>query len=204
MLPLGQWAMEEACRRVRIWQAQHAGDPPLVLNVNISARQFQQPSLVAEIAHHLTACRLEPRTLTLEISEGLVAWDPAAAATTLAALHDLGVQLALDDFGAGGVDLAHLGGIPIDAVKLDRSLVDGISREPGGEATVRAVVQFAKRLGLRVTAQGVETAAQLSRLRALGCDRIQVQGFYFARPLPSDAFGPLFAAAPWWTAEEGA
>jgi diguanylate cyclase (GGDEF)-like protein/PAS domain S-box-containing protein len=203
MLPLSQWALDDACRRLRVWQVLHPTAPPLMLSVNISARQFLHPSLATEIARHLTACRLEPHTLALEVSAGVVAWDLAAAVATLGRLRALGVQLTLDNVGTGGLDVARLGDIPIDAIKLDRTLVEGIGRDPGGEAGVQAVLQPAERLGLRVTAVGVETADQINRLRALGSGRIQVQGYYFARPLPADAFAPLVAAAPWWTEEHG-
>ncbi|GEM_PF-1345763 len=189
IVPLGRWVLEEACRQVRSWQATFG--LPLILSANLSVRQVQQPALIEDIAGILHATGLDPRTLKLEITESLLLEDQEAVRTTLRALKGLGIQLALDDFGTGYSALGYLKCFPIDTLKIDRSFTAGLGRDPYDTAIVRAVVAFARALGLSVTAEGVETAEQLAELRRLGCDR--GQGFYFDRPLPPDGISALLA-----------
>jgi diguanylate cyclase (GGDEF)-like protein/PAS domain S-box-containing protein len=191
IVPLGRWVLREACRQVRAWQRLGPGRRDLGVAVNLSARHFQDPHLVACVAAALSEAELAPACLELEITETAALEDIAGTAATLRELKALGVRLAIDDFGAGYSGLSYLRRCPVDALKIDRSYVAGLGRETGDEAMIRAVLAFARTMGLAVTAEGVETADQVAQLQELGCDL--GQGFYFARPLPPDALPSLLA-----------
>jgi diguanylate cyclase (GGDEF)-like protein len=194
IVPLGRWITTEACRQLRQWQTAGEG-APLVMSVNLSARQLQHPHLVDDVARALEETRIDPGTLRLEITETVVMQDAPSTLAKLEALKRLGVRLAIDDFGTGYSSLGYLKRFPVDTLKIDRSFVKGIGRDVEDTAIVRAVITVAKSLGLAVTAEGIETEAQLGELRALGCDR--GQGYLFAKPVPADRIPPLLAAAPW-------
>jgi diguanylate cyclase (GGDEF)-like protein/PAS domain S-box-containing protein len=193
IVPIGMWVLEEACRQVHAWQAEYETKPPLILSVNLSARQFQQASLVPDIAELLQETGLPPSCLKLEITESVVMQDAPATLARLHAFKALGVQLAIDDFGTGYSCLSYLKRFPIDVLKIDQAFVRGLGADPEDTAIVRAIVTVAKNLDLSVTAEGIETVEQLTHLRELGCDR--GQGYYFARPLAADPLAALFARA---------
>jgi diguanylate cyclase (GGDEF)-like protein/PAS domain S-box-containing protein len=180
ILPLGQWVLLEACRQARRWQKQDPSGRTLVMSVNLSARQLQQPDLAGQVRRALRQTGLSPSALELEITESVLMQDVELALATLAALKTLGVRLAIDDFGTGYSSLSYLQRFPVDTLKVDRSFVSGLEHDSGSAAIVQAVTALAQALGLSVTAEGIETAAQLARLRALGCSH--GQGYYFARP----------------------
>jgi diguanylate cyclase (GGDEF)-like protein/PAS domain S-box-containing protein len=200
VVPIGQWVLEEACRQVRMWQPQYLTDPPLALSVNLSAKQFQHPELVEDVYLTLKETGLAPRHLKLEITESVAMENSDLTVATLWKLKDLGIHLAIDDFGTGYSTLSYLKHCPADTLKIDRSFVDGLGRTQEDTAIVRAVIAFAKALNLSVTAEGIETAEQLNRLQALGCD--QGQGYYFAKPLSVEEISALFAAASRGEAKE--
>jgi diguanylate cyclase (GGDEF)-like protein/PAS domain S-box-containing protein len=183
IVPLGQWVLEEACRQTQAWHAQYPGEPPLIVGVNLSARQFQHPKLVEDIARTLAQTGLEPRSLKLEITESVVMANGDATVATLHQLKALGVQLAIDDFGTGYSSLSYLQRFPVDTLKIDRTFVDRLGESAQDTAIVQSVVALAKTLHLSLTAEGIETAAQFDHLQSLGCDR--GQGYYFAKPLPA-------------------
>ncbi|MGH2533362.1 MAG: putative bifunctional diguanylate cyclase/phosphodiesterase [Thermomicrobiales bacterium] len=185
--PMGRWVLETACRQAMTWQGDDLGDPPVVA-VNLSARQLGRPALIEDVTQALEASNLDPRRLKLEVTES-TAMAEEGAITMMRALKALGVQLALDDFGTGYSGLSVLKRFPLDDLKLDRTFVAGIGRDAGDTAIVAAVVAFAQALELRVTAEGIETAAQVTAVRELGCER--AQGFYFARPLTGEALTAL-------------
>ncbi len=160
-----------------------------MISVNLSARQFQHPRLAEEIAAILRRTGLDPASLKLEITESVMMQDAKMTIGTLSELKQLGIQLAIDDFGTGYSSLAYLKRFPIDILKIDRSFVDRLGRDPEDTAIVRAVVTLAKTLNLTVTGEGIETAEQLLQLQALGCER--GQGYYFAKPLTSDVVGAM-------------
>jgi diguanylate cyclase (GGDEF)-like protein/PAS domain S-box-containing protein len=191
ILPLGRWVLAEACRQARCWQDRYPDRPPLTVSVNLSVRQFQHPSLVEDVARVLRQTGLEPGRLVLEITEGIVMEAAEASSAALQRLKDLGVRLAIDDFGTGYSSLSYLKRFPVDMLKIDRSFVDGLGRDPGDAAIIHAVTGLAHTLGLKVTAEGIETADQLVRLRLAGCDL--GQGYYFSRPLPIEAVDALLA-----------
>jgi diguanylate cyclase (GGDEF)-like protein len=181
IVPIGQQVLEQACRQVAAWQTRYPTEPKLVVSVNLSARQFQQPDLLEDIRRAVGAAGLEPHCLKLEITESTVMHDAEAAVTTMNGLKTLGIQLAIDDFGTGYSSLGYLKRFPIDTLKIDRSFVSGLGQDAQDTAIVRSVLALARSLGLSVTAEGIETTAQEAQLAELDCDR--GQGYLFARPL---------------------
>ena len=181
ILPLGHWALAEACRQARVWLERWPGRPPLVMSVNLSARQFRQPRLAAAIADILRETGLPASSLQLEITESAVMDDLDAAVATLRDLRARGLRLALDDFGTGHSSLSYLKRFPLDMLKIDKAFVAGLGRDAEDTAIVGAVIALAHILGMQVTAEGVETAEQAHLLRELACEL--GQGYLFARPL---------------------
>ncbi len=195
ILPIGNWVLETACRQARAWQLAFPSATPLTMSVNLSARQFAQPDLVAQVAAVLESTGLPPSTLTLEITESVVMDESEAGIIALRALRELGCRLALDDFGTGYSSLSYLKSLPLDTIKVDRSFVAGLAADEADLPIVQAVIALAHGLSIDVTAEGIETAEQLACLRDLQCDR--GQGFFFARPVPAaDVDGLLAPGAP--------
>jgi EAL domain-containing protein (putative c-di-GMP-specific phosphodiesterase class I) len=184
VVPIGRWVLETAASQMRRWTALAPGDG-LSMSVNVSARQFQDPNLIDDVARVLAATGIAPGCLKLEITESAVMQDAEAAERTLFSLKELGVQLAIDDFGTGYSSLSYLKRFPVDTLKIDRSFVDGLGSDAQDTAIVRSVVALAQTLELSVTAEGVETASQLAQLRLLGCDFSQ--GYLLGRPVAADA-----------------
>jgi diguanylate cyclase (GGDEF)-like protein len=181
ILPIGEWALEEACRQA---QAVRAAGPELssvVVWVNLSARQLAQPDLVAVIARVLADTATDPALLGLEITETVLMEDVETLGETLRRLRHLGVRLAIDDFGTGFSSLSWLRQFPVDVLKVDRSFVNGVTGTDGDRAIVDAVIGLARSLDMVAVAEGVETRAQAAALRSLGCD--VAQGYYFCRPM---------------------
>jgi diguanylate cyclase (GGDEF)-like protein len=188
MVPMGQWVLREACRQARAWQR----DVPLIVGVNLSASQFERDALPDEIAQILRETELDSSRLQLEISEAVLMRDDPKMFDRLDALKKIGVRLAIDDFGTGYASLSYLKRLPVDCLKIDRSLIKGVGFDNEDTAIIRAVVTLARSLGITVTAEGVETTEQLSQLRELGCE--QGQGYYFARPVSADRLPELLAS----------
>jgi EAL domain-containing protein (putative c-di-GMP-specific phosphodiesterase class I) len=151
--------------------------------VNISARQFQEPDFVDQVAAILSEMDLAPGLLGLEITEHTLIEDLDAAAATLRALKDLGVQVAIDDFGIGYSSLGYLSRLPVDVLKIDRAFVAGVDQHGSHQAIVKAISAIAQAVGFLVTAEGIERAEELAALRRLGVER--GQGYYFSKPLPA-------------------
>ena len=185
IVPLGQWAIREACRQVRAWQKEIPADEPLALNVNLSARQLRHPNIVRDVANALDDSGLMPSRLILEITESVLMIDTAATLNRLFQLKSLGVRLAVDDFGTGYSSFAYLRRFPVDILKIDKSFVDGVATEPTASALVDAMIRIGKTLRLETVAEGVERVEQADRLRTLQCDI--GQGYLYSRPLASDA-----------------
>lgn len=181
ILSIGEWVLSTACKELRTLRKPASG--PLRIAVNVSARQFRQPEWVENVKRVLRACELDPQLLELELTESTLIYDIDATITTLRRLKDLGVRLAVDDFGIGYTSLVYLKRFPLDTVKIDRSFVRDVAEGGEDAAIVDALLAMAHRLRLEVTAEGVETDAQLEFLREHGCDR--VQGFLFAQPMSS-------------------
>jgi len=192
IVPIGKWVLREAMQQVRRWQDRHHGLHRLGLSVNISARQLRQPELVDDIVDALQATRFDPSCLTLEITETALLRDTSRALETLDDLRALGIHLALDDFGTGYSSLSYLREFPIDAIKIDKSFVGGITHGSEEAAVARAVIELGRTLDIDTVAEGIEGAHQLEELRSLRCD--YGQGYHFSPPLPSAELEPLLRA----------
>jgi diguanylate cyclase (GGDEF)-like protein/PAS domain S-box-containing protein len=177
VVPLGRWALEEACR----WAA--AQPDPVRVSVNMSPRQLVEPDVVEQVLAVLADTGLPAHLLCLEITETALMHDAATSGRTLSALHDRGVQVSIDDFGTGWGSITYLQQFPVDEIKIDRSFVSRVAHDPPCAAIVAALIQMAHSMGLTVVAEGVETPGQAQFLLAQGCDR--VQGYLFSKPLPA-------------------
>ncbi|WP_293330802.1 EAL domain-containing protein [Microcoleus sp. CAWBG58] len=197
IVQLGEWVLEEACRQLRLWEEMFNFDRPLIMSVNLSGKQFAQPDLVDRIQAILAETGLNAQSLKLEITESVVMDDVESAIEVLKQMKALNVKLGIDDFGTGYSSLSYLSRFPTDTLKVDKSFV-GLMELGEGEnvAIVRTIVTLAHALGMDVIAEGVETAAQLAKLRAIGCE--YGQGYFFAKPLPSDEATALMALRPQW------
>jgi diguanylate cyclase (GGDEF)-like protein len=182
IVPIGMWVLREACSQMRKWDHEFPDCIKLKINVNLSARQCMQPDLVSDVRGVLEETGLAAERLKLEITEGVVLENSEAVIEIFENLRALGVQLGLDDFGMGYSALSYLRKFPFQTLKIDRSFVDGMQADGGNAEIIRAIVSLAGGLAMDVTAEGVETAEQLSQLKDLACEF--GQGFYFYRPLP--------------------
>jgi diguanylate cyclase (GGDEF)-like protein len=180
IVPIGQWVLQTACRTHRAWS--EAGLPHVRMAVNLSARQLLHVDLVKEVGGVLERTGCEPGCLELEITESMVMQNPGRAVELIRGLKGLGIAISIDDFGTGYSSLAYLKRFPIDSLKIDRSFINDLPRDPGNMAITRAVIGMAHSLKLTVIAEGVETREQLEFLRGHECD--EMQGFYFSRPVP--------------------
>jgi EAL domain-containing protein (putative c-di-GMP-specific phosphodiesterase class I) len=190
---LGRWVLEESCRRVTGWQQRYPSDPPLVLYVNLSARQFYDPDLVGQVVEVLRDTGLEAGSLVLEITEGTAMEEAPSTLATLRALRGLGAKLAIDDFGNGYSSLSYLKRFPVDVIKIDRSIVEGLGHDRSDSAIVSATITLAHALGLEVIAEGMETGEAVAELRFLGCNF--GQGDYWWTPQPAGETEELLKAA---------
>ncbi|MDQ3752291.1 MAG: EAL domain-containing protein [Actinomycetota bacterium] len=192
---IGTWVLEKACRQLRVWQGCPGGGR-LTVAVNVSAWQLAQPDLGQIVSRVLCDAGIEGSCLSLEITESAALEDTGSASAALHALKSLGVSVIIDDFGKGYSSLSYLKALPIDALKMDRSYVSGVSQNPADNAIARAIVHLARALGLEVVAEGVESSAQLAECRLLGCDL--AQGFYFAPPQSAEATSEMLGRDPRW------
>jgi diguanylate cyclase (GGDEF)-like protein len=187
--PIGKWALRTACEQNQRWQT--AGLPIVKIAVNISARQFNDPSGFAdEVTRLLNMTGLDPRYLELEMTESMLLKNVDENVAVLRKLGKLGTYLAVDDFGTGYSSLAYLKQLPIDTLKIDRTFVRDIESDADDAAIIQAIIAMAHGLKLRVTAEGVETQGQLAALRKLKCD--QFQGYLISRPIPAEEFARRF------------
>jgi len=184
---MGDLVMRTSCSQNKTWQDK--GLTPLRLSVNFSARQFQQPSFIADVSHILKETNLDPRWLELELTESSIMKDPEEAIEKLHELKLMGISVAIDDFGTGYSSLNYLKRFPIDTLKIDKSFVSDVCKDPHDTAIVRAIINLGHALDLTVVAEGVETKEQLQYLSALECD--VVQGFLFSKALSAKAFEEL-------------
>ncbi|MEU6660917.1 EAL domain-containing protein [Streptomyces sp. NPDC046821] len=199
IVQLGRWILRTACRQARRWQLDHP-EAPVYVSVNVAVRQVWDSDLVADVAEVLAETGLSPELLQLELTESAVMGSAGRPLQALHALSDMGVHIAIDDFGTGYSNLAYLSRLPVSALKLDGSFVRGFQYDEGAEhatpadaVIVEAMVQLAHRLGLTVTAECVETTAQATRLRQIGCDT--GQGWLYSRPVTPDRISALLTAS---------
>jgi len=187
LVSIGYWLMLQACRQVREWECTSSWPQPIRIAVNVSARQFADGRLVNDIQDALRETGVDPSRLQLEITESVAAADPKLTMTVLSHLKHMGIGIILDGFGVGSASLRGLWQFPVDALKIDRSLVMEMQTDQSSKEIVEAIITLAHQRGLQVIAQGIETARQVERLRELGCEF--GQGYYFSQPL--DAKGLL-------------
>jgi benzoate membrane transport protein len=193
MVSLGQRVLETGCRDVREWQSLHGGTSRLSLAVNLSTQQLHHPDLAEDIAQALWCADLDPTSLSLELSEATLLADPELTNEVLRQFKRLGIRVVLDDFGTGPSSLRHLSQLPIDALKIDTSLIRNLDADGPQLALVKSIMGVAQSLRLDVTAEGVETWGQQTQLCRLGCQR--GQGFFFAQPMPGRDVPDLLSAS---------
>ncbi len=190
---IGLWVLAEASSEQDHWQSRYGVDD-VAMSVNVSAHQLMSAGFTEALAAVLSTASASPNLLTLEITESVFVRDGGRGLLVLNDLKDLGVTLALDDFGTGYSSLSYLLQFPIDLVKIDRTFVTGLAHDRASRSIVSAVIGLAHGLGMKVVAEGVETAEQHRELRRLGCDFCQ--GFYFARPMPAARLETLIRHGP--------
>ncbi|MHB8950299.1 MAG: putative bifunctional diguanylate cyclase/phosphodiesterase [Rhodoferax sp.] len=180
ILPLGQWVLESACRQLLAW-ADHDSSASWTLAVNVSALQFAQADFVANVTRALHSTGANPTRLKLELTESMLVGDVQDVIAKMNAIKALGVRFSLDDFGTGYSSLSYLKRLPLDQLKIDQSFVRDLQSDVNDAVICQAIVALGHNLGLKVIAEGVETAAQRDFLASIGCDAFQ--GYYFARPV---------------------
>ena len=207
ILALGEWVLREACRQMTEWQVRLKPAPPMVVGVNVSVRQLNDPGFADLVGRVLAETGLEPQRLRLEVTESSLASDSGPILETLRTLRAMQVQLVIDDFGTGYSSLSYLQRLPFQVLKIDRSFIRELGAGDGSPEIVRTILRLARALKLKVVAEGVETAEQAMRLTSLGCDL--VQGYFFGRPAGAHQAEEMILdrttihpAAPWPGPEE--
>jgi diguanylate cyclase (GGDEF)-like protein/PAS domain S-box-containing protein len=180
ILPMNRQLLREACLQLRAWHSQFPCDPPLTMSVNISPKEFAQPDLAAQIKTILLEVGIQPGDINVEITETIAMADPRRSSLVLSELKALGVHISIDDFGTGYSSLSRLQGFPVDSLKIDRAFISKIDTDNETSEIVRIIIMLAHNLGLKVVAEGAETAEQVHLLTQLKCEL--VQGYFFARP----------------------
>jgi EAL domain-containing protein (putative c-di-GMP-specific phosphodiesterase class I) len=199
---LGRWVLEQACRQLQEWKLALGPTRDLYISVNVSIRQLYEEDFVETVADVLERTSIDPHSLVLEITEGLLADDRDAIVRRLQALKLLGVRIAVDDFGTGYSALSHLQQFPIDILKIDKSFIDGLDGDEQKANLVAGIINLGESLSLDVIAEGIEQHEQADRLRSMRS--ALAQGFLFSRPLEPgellavlrDASGLVVAAEP--------
>ena len=194
IVPIGRRVIEEVCHQAHVWQQQYLHDPPLMMSVNISAMQLQDPNFAEDITQILQGFEVDLNAFELEITESVVMGYEEEIFDRLTELKSLGVRLAIDDFGTGYSSLSYLKSLPVETLKIDKSFIGGLGKNPKDRLIASATISLAQALELGVVAEGVETAKQAMQLRKLGCDL--AQGYYFAKPLTSEEASAFIATDP--------
>jgi EAL domain-containing protein (putative c-di-GMP-specific phosphodiesterase class I) len=178
--PIGEWVLDSACAQSREWRA--AGRP-VRISINLSLRQVREASFAGRAASIVASHSLSPRDFILEVTESTAMEDPRCAEDTMTELRELGFRIAIDDFGTGYSSLARLRQMPVDLVKLDRTLIADVERDESARRLARAVIALIQELDMTAVAEGIENAAQLRFAREANCTL--AQGFHLARPAPA-------------------
>jgi len=189
---MGWLILREACEQAKAWHQEFGQTYPLSVNVNISSKQFMQLDFVGELESILKETGLPATALKLEITETVIIENPTSVADILRDLRSLNIQLCIDDFGTGYSSLSYLHQLPFDVVKVDRAFVQNIEENRESLELVQGIVSLCKNLGLKITAEGVETPVQLEMLRNMQCE--YVQGYLVAKPMPAEEV-PAFITA---------
>ena len=194
ILEIGRWVMRSALEYGARWNREFP-ELDLTISVNLSVRQYLHLGIVEEIAKIIEETTIPANRVRLEITETILMDEKTASRSVLDRLDDLNVQLAIDDFGSGYSNLGYLKWLPVESLKIDQIFTRALDEDPHDLAIVRAITELSHRLGLRVTAEGVETVKQLEILREIGCD--SAQGYFFAHPLPAEEFASRLAEGVW-------
>lgn len=189
IVPIGRWVLMEACRQAKQWHDELPDTPPVYVSVNVSVRQLEDPKLVSDIATALSESGLDPRFLTVEITESVLMEDAAESAARMSEIKKLGVTLAIDDFGTGYSSLRYLSQFAVDTIKIDQAFVRPMGKAGDEAVLVRGILELARSLRMRAVAEGIEDETQLQELKSLGCP--YGQGYFFSRPVPAVAMGEL-------------
>ncbi len=200
ILGLGAWVLDRACGALA--ERSRLGYEEIPVSINVSTRQFQQQDVPELVQRALDRSGVNPSLLHLEITEGLLVGDTGRTLHCLSYLRDMGLKLALDDFGRGYSSLDRLKKLPLDYVKIDQSFVRGMQEDDRDQAVVESIVRMSHRLGFRVIAEGVENAWQAAFLTDIGCD--EAQGYLFERPMAEEEFTCLMPRTAWTARDEGA
>jgi diguanylate cyclase (GGDEF)-like protein len=185
LVSIGHWLMLQACRQLREWEVNYVSGQPLNMTVNVSARQFADARLLSDIQDALRETGVDPSRLQLEMTESVAAADPKLTVTVFSHLKHMGIGIIMDDFGVGSSSLSGLRHFPVDALKIDRSLVMEMQADRTASDMVEVIIVLARKMNLRVIAEGIETTRQVERLGELGCEF--GQGYYFSQPLEAKA-----------------
>jgi diguanylate cyclase (GGDEF)-like protein/PAS domain S-box-containing protein len=189
IVPIGDWVLREACRQAVAWR--QSGLPPLVMAVNLSAKQFKRDDLERSVSAALAESGLDPACLELELTESILIQDTENVLATVQRLKSLGVKLSIDDFGTGYSSLSYLKRFAVDKLKIDQSFVRDMVTDPNDAAIVGAIIQMARSLNLKTIAEGVEDEQTMACLRLQQCD--EAQGYHFSRPIPAEEFARFHA-----------
>ena len=184
IVPIGEWVLRTAIQQTKEWMEQ--GNQPILMAVNISARQFRLNDIAEIVARILDEVKLLPEYLELELTESMAMTNPNNVIKTMNALHEKGIRMSIDDFGTGYSSLSYLKKFKIYKLKIDQSFVRDITVDEDDKAIVHSIISLAKGLGLKTIAEGVETLGQLKYLQEQNCD--EIQGYYYSKPLPSKEF----------------
>ncbi|MFP4653716.1 MAG: EAL domain-containing protein, partial [Phormidium sp.] len=188
IVPIGEWVLYEACRQIRRWQEQ--GFPLVPVAVNLSARQFLQTNLVQTVRQVLETTQVSPEYLEVEITETVAIQNVALTQVILQQLREMGVRIALDDFGMGYSSLAYLKNFPLNALKIDRSFVRDVTTQSKDRAIASVIVALGRGLGMKIVAEGVETVEQMQLLSELDCD--EIQGYWLSPARPGEALEEIY------------
>ncbi|MDZ7994920.1 MAG: EAL domain-containing response regulator [Nostoc sp. EfeVER01] len=184
IIPIGKWVLKRVCQQIKSWR--DAGINSLIVAVNLSVIEFNQPDFIHNVVNFISVNNLEPHDLELELTESMIMQDVNSAIATMSKLQSLGVKIAIDDFGTGYSSLIYLKNLPINTLKIDRYFIHNVANDSQKSAIAKALIQMAHNLNLDVVAEGVETEAELGFLRQHNCNFMQ--GFLFSRPLPAAEF----------------
>jgi PAS domain S-box-containing protein len=191
IIPINRRLLREACEQLQRWNALFPSETPLTISANVTAKQFALPDIAAQIGEILEQTGTDPRCVDLEITENIAMADAERSALVLAQFKALGVRLSIDDFGTGYSSLCRLQRFPVDILKIDRSFVAGMNRDPETHEIVRIIVMLAHNLGLKVVAEGIEEQEQMTMLQELGCE--MGQGYLFSKPVSAESIEQLLA-----------
>jgi diguanylate cyclase (GGDEF)-like protein len=196
--PLGEWVLETACRQTQAWKLEGL---PVRVAVNVSARQFERKNFTERVCEILTETNLDPKYLELEVTEGLILQEEQLTVKALSAWREAGIRIAIDDFGTGYSSLSYPKRFPFDVLKIDRSFIKNIADDRQNAAITIAIIQMAHCMNMTVIAEGVQNEKELAFLCDRECD--EIQGNFFSKPLPKDAFAALLKSGKRWNLKKG-